>query len=101
VSGKYILNDKGEPELCEDVQAWGKWFEETGSRVVARDTIGESEVSTVFLSLDYSLEGPPLLYQTLVFGGPLADEMERYSTREEAEKGHEAMVERVKAVGEK
>jgi hypothetical protein len=36
--------------------------------------------------------GPPLIFETMVFGGSKDGEMDRYSTKEEAEKGHEAMV---------
>lgn len=53
-------------------------------------------VSTVFLGLDHQYgDGPPLLFETMVFGGPLDHEMNRYSTWNEAEKGHQEMVERV------
>jgi len=51
--------------------------------------IGDSSVSTVFVSLDHGFgDGPPVLFETLIFGGPLADEGERYSTKAEAEAGH-------------
>ena len=53
--------------------------------------IGEVSVSTVFLW------GHPLLFETMVFGGKLDQEQKRYSTWEEAERGHAAMVERVKS----
>lgn len=96
MSGKYVLNDQGEPELCDDVVAWSYWFE-TADRVVKQDDFGGVMVSTVFLGLDHSFgEGPPVLYETLVFGGKLDDEQERYSTRKEAEQGHERMVSRLK-----
>lgn len=55
-------------------------------------------MSTVFLGIDHAFgDGPPLLYETLVFCGALDDEMERSSTREDAIAGHHAMVERVRA----
>jgi hypothetical protein len=59
--------------------------------------IGEVRVSTVFLGIDHAWEGPPLLFETMVFGGPLDEEMERYSTWEEAERGHAVMARRVLA----
>jgi hypothetical protein len=60
-------------------------------------------VSTVFLGLDhsYSEEGPPILFETMVFNGPLHDEMERYATYDEAEAGHAIMIERVRVELEK
>ena len=43
--------------------------------------------------------GRPILYETMVFGGVLDQECERYYTRAEAIKGHAAMVARVAAGG--
>lgn len=74
---------------------WGKWFQ-TADRHVAKTDIAHVHVSTVFLGLNHSyVEGPPLIYETMVFGGPLDGEQDRYSTWDEAELGHAAMVERV------
>ncbi len=54
-------------------------------------------ISTVFLAIDHSFgDGPPLLFETMVFGGELDQSQERYSTWDEAEAGHKAWVERVK-----
>ena len=88
---KYIL--KGQEAIpCPDVLKWGQWLE-TADRTVAKDTVGDSDVGTVFLGLDHSFgEGPPLLFETMVFGGSLSDAMDRYSTWDEAVSGHNAMV---------
>lgn len=54
-------------------------------------------VSTVFLGLDMSFgDGDPLLFETMVFNGPLDNEMDRYSSWVEAEAGHESFCTRVK-----
>ena len=54
-------------------------------------------MSTVFLGLDHNFGGgTPILWETLVFGGPLDGEMSRYETRLQAMQGHEAMVARVR-----
>lgn len=60
-------------------------------------------MSTVFLGLDHShtSKGLPVLWETMVFGGPLDQEMDRYTSREDAVEGHEAMVKRVRAAQEK
>lgn len=65
---------------------------------VGLDDIGPARVSTVFLGLDHNFggDGPPILFETMVFGGPLTDEMERYVTWDEAAAGHKAMCERVR-----
>lgn len=58
-----------------------------------------SEVSTVFLAINHShtLTGPPVLFETMVFGGPLGGEQDRYHTWDEAVAGHAAMLARVRA----
>ena len=93
-SDKVIL--KGHDVVpTNDLIEWARWFE-TADRKVAKDVIGQVRVSTVFIGLDHSFgEGPPLYFETLVFGGPLADKMDRYATWDEAEAGHKKMVERV------
>jgi len=90
----YILLDN-QPIIEPDLLTWAMWLE-TAERTVAKDTIGDSEISTVFLGLDHAFGGgKPLLYETLVFGGALNQAMDRYSTLEEAQNGHEQMVLRV------
>ena len=68
--------------------AWGKGLEIVQDRHVADEMVGDARVSTVFLGRDHRFGdiGPPLLFETLVFDRPLADEMDRYSKWEEAEK---------------
>lgn len=52
-----------------------------------------ADVSTVFLSVDHQWgEGPPVLFETMIFGGPHADWTDRYSTWDEAVAGHERVV---------
>jgi hypothetical protein len=62
--------------------------------------IGQSRISTVFLSMDHSLagligDGSPVLFETMVFGGEYDDYQERYHTYDEAEEGHNRIVEMV------
>jgi hypothetical protein len=90
----YIL--EGHKVKKVDLLTWAKWYETT-ERHVADEKVGDVRISTVFLGLDHSFgNGPPLIFETLVFGGPLDQEMDRYTTWEEAEKGHKTMVERIK-----
>ncbi len=92
--GHYIL--EGHTPVSCDLMTWGRSLT-LHNRIVKKEAIGDSLVSTVFLGLDHEAGNePPLLFETLVFEGPLADEMDRYSTWEQAEQGHAAMVERVK-----
>ncbi len=95
MSDKYILINK-KPVAEPDLLAWAGWFE-TAERHVAKDQLGDVKVSTVFLGVDHSFgHGPPLLFETMVFGGSLDQEMNRYSTWEQAEAGHREMLRRVK-----
>jgi hypothetical protein len=96
MSDRYVLNKNGDPEPCEDLVEWARQFEK-GNRKLARETTGNGDVSTVFLGLDHSFGGStPILFETMVFGGPLDGEQERYSTKAEAMAGHLAMVAHVK-----
>ena len=68
-------------------------------RRVGLTEIGDIRVSTVFLGIDHNFcGGAPLLFETMIFGGPHDQEMQRYSTWDEAENGHEQMVELAKKV---
>lgn len=66
-------------------------------KMVAVDIVNDSRISTVWLGLDHGFGSrSPLIFETMVFGGPLNQEMKRYRTLQEAVAGHEEMVERVK-----
>lgn len=96
MTDRYILDGKRAVE-CPDLTAWATWYG-SGNRRVASDTIDGVRISTVFLALDHSFgEGPPMLFETMVFGGPLDEEQDRCTTWEEAEAMHTAMVARVRA----
>jgi len=83
------------PVECADPKEWGAWLQGADKRV-ALDRINGVDISTVFLGVDYQFgEGPPILFETMVFGGKLDSEMERYETWDEAEAGHQAMKQRV------
>ena len=86
----YILKGKA-VEPCEDGLTWSMWFQDA-DRCVGDTETEKVRVSTVFLGLNHNFEdGPPLIFETLVFGGDLDGEMRRYSTWEEAENGHKKM----------
>ncbi len=94
MNNQYIL-DGHTAVVCDDLMKWAKWFE-TADRYVAKTTIGKTEVSTVFIGLDHSFgNGPPLLFKTMISGGDFDCEEWRYTTWEEAEKGHQKAVAKV------
>jgi len=70
---------------------------ELQNRVVEKTKVGDVEVSTVFIGLDHGWgEGPPILFETMIFGGKHDQFQERYPTWDEAVAGHEAAVRMVK-----
>ena len=75
----YVLRDR--KVVSVDLMEWADWVEfHNQEKIVKQETIGPYWVSTVFLGLDHnwSRTGPPILWETLVFGkGPLKDEMDR------------------------
>lgn len=120
----YILVD-GVVTPCLNALAWARWVEDHDHQV-ARTQVGPLEISTVFLGINHDFfgEGPPLVFETMVFGNDPSDEepdpltieifdaarrkgisittrdsvvgtTERYSTFEQARRGHEQVVERV------
>lgn len=93
-----LRGKKAVPVKNDDVMVWAKKFN-TMDRTVANTKLGGVEVSTVFLGLNHQFlpTGKPLIFETIIFGGPLDQDCERYSTWEESEEGHKAMVAKVVA----
>lgn len=90
----YILDDDGNPVRTRSLMRWGEWMASTrNERRVVRNKIGDVLVSTVFLGLDHGYgSGPPILWETMIFGGKHDRYQERYSTRADAEAGHQRAV---------
>jgi hypothetical protein len=77
---------------------WERWFEDADRIVEVTMLADDVCVSTVFLGLDHNWrEGPPDIFETMIFGGPLDHEQARYTTWDEAEIGHKLMVARARA----
>ena len=100
---RYILRDH-EPVFCDDLNTWTKWLE-TPQRIVEDtqliDAAGNHvRICTAFLGVDVSFgDGEPILFETVVLGGPYDWELYRYGTWEEAEEGHAAVAQRCEASG--
>ena len=94
----WYIEENGNPVPCADVLAASKWLYGPGGeerRRVRETKIGDDNVwvSTVFLGLDHNyFGGRPLLYETMIFGGPHDLYQSRYSTKEEAIAGHDEAV---------
>lgn len=94
----FVLDEHGDVIAVDDALVWGWWFEHSlPQRVVAKDRVGDVEVSTVFLGLDhnYRADGPPVLWESLIFGGPFDGRQDRYTSRSAALEGHRRFVELV------
>lgn len=87
MNDKYILN--GHEVVPADLMTWSKWFEKS-DRTVRKTTIGDVDVSTVFIGLDHRFgdAGPPLVFETMIFGGQHDEYQDRCSTWDEAEAMH-------------
>jgi len=100
MSKHFILKNK---EIIEiDLMTWAKWFE-TSERIVAKTVLNKGIVSTIFLGIDHSfIPNSPiekmLLFETMVFnsGTELDNEPFRYSTYDQAVKGHDEIVKKLK-----
>jgi hypothetical protein len=112
--GQYILDENGEPVPAPGLRQWGQWLQDhQEERILAKDKIGNAEVSTVFLAIDHgagflmrnfqgtaafagaikdALHYKPTLWETMVFGGPYDQHLARYTSREDALAGHGKIV---------
>jgi len=97
---RYILSGH-DPILCEDLDTWTAWME-TPQRLVQDTQLIDAihnpvRVCTAFLGVDVNFrDGAPILFETVIFGGPRDWELYRYCTWEEAEQGHAVIVEHCK-----
>jgi len=86
---------EGHQPVPADLETWGRWFENFDNRRVALDVLPRGiQVSTVFLGLDHSWleDSPPLVFETMIFGGDHDQYQARYSTWDEAVSGHQQAV---------
>lgn len=101
----YKLNGK-EIVPVDDLYEWGSWFQ-AANRQVARTVfyayrkkrVYKILVSTAFLGIDHAwINGTaPILFETMVFGGPHDNAQHRCATWGEAETMHESTLDYVLA----
>lgn len=94
VAGRgYYRLEGNTPVECTGLHEWGEAFQ-TQNRRVAYSKFGRIEVITSFIGMDHGYNfgaDPayrPVLFETMVFGGPQNEYMERYCTWDEAAAGH-------------
>jgi hypothetical protein len=104
-SPRYYILDAEHHTIEVNFIEWVMWFDEISNRLVDYTQItSEVSVSTVFLGLDHRFHGngPAILFETLIFGGPLDQSMWRYSSYDDAQAGHVAAVRNARAaIGQK
>lgn len=104
--------DWDEDDICEECKKernkgeipWCSLSEETEYRIIKQETIGNYWISTVWLSLNHNFDiKKPFIFETMVFKkiGEDVDwtdlDCERYSTLEDAIKGHQEKAKKWKA----
>jgi hypothetical protein len=73
-----------------------EWATKSGIRNIAKSKIDGVEISTVFLGLNHQFgDGPPLVFETMIFGGKHDQWQERCSTYDEAVAMHKQAVDLV------
>jgi hypothetical protein len=102
----YVLDEDKNPVHEPDLIKFSKFFSDMKNKRVARTVgevtlngkpVGNVEISTVFLGINHQVgDGPPLLFETMVFGGPMDGHCERCSTWEAAEQQHEKVCVKLK-----
>lgn len=95
--GLYILDKRGRPKKVNVLDLSRATILESNRRV-ARTKLGPSLISTVFLGVDHNFgKGPPILWETMVFGGKLDQYQERCAGgKRNAKSMHRRVVARVK-----
>lgn len=93
----YILDENNNP-IKTDIKSYIDWeIKNEPKKALKQEYINDIYVSTVFLGLDHSFQSQiPLLWETMIFGGRHDQYQTRYSSYEDAIKGHEVAVNLVK-----
>lgn len=92
----YRLDEDRNPVACS-LEEWCEWRQTPGEPWrVAQTWLDDKRVrvSTVFLGNDHRFfgDGPPILFETMIFGGPHDEYQRRYCAWEEAVGGHDYAV---------
>lgn len=101
----YILDENHKLVPVKNVLEWAEWYEKSLNRIQKQDFVNEGlfkhiKVSTIFIGCDYMhndyLSLPPILWETMIFGGQHDGYQERYESYEDAMKGHQKALELVR-----
>jgi hypothetical protein len=95
---RYKLDADGRtPVAVPGLMEWARWYE-SADRTVRKTDVNGVLVSTVFLGIDHRFAGfgPPILFETMIFGGEHDEHQDRCATWDEAIAQHEAAIARAK-----
>lgn len=98
---KWVLREDRVPVPARSLEEWAMFFDKAENRLVAKTVVspnGRTGVSSVFLGLDHNWcpEGGPVLFETMIFGGPLNEYCRRSRTWTECEEEHRIAVRRAR-----
>lgn len=94
----HMWYDRQGNSLNGDYEIIEKYLTDMDYKIVAKDDVGDTTVSTVWLGLDHAFGGgPPVIFETLLFGGDYDGEMWRYQTEDQALKNHTSIVNALEA----
>lgn len=95
----YILDESKTPRKAKNLREVSEFLSNEQNRRVGEDTIFGTRISTVFLVLDHNYfeHGPPLLFETMIFGpGESGELIGRCSTWKQAVQMHLRTVEEIR-----
>lgn len=98
--GLYYKLDGKEAVECS-IEEFSKAFDD-GTYILKKQALEDHLVSTVFLGINTSACGKPILFETMVFSRkkePKNEYTERYHTYDQAIKGHERIVKEIQDNG--
>lgn len=95
----YVLDAADHVVEVTNFVTWGRYMEGGNRHVAYTQITSEIEVSTVFLGIDHRTwgKGPPVLFETMIFGGPLDGSCDRYTSYDDAQTGHAMAVAKARA----
>jgi hypothetical protein len=86
----YFQKDDGSVERVTDNTSEFAILNSIGKRIIQQTSQGDVTVSTVFLMFDHNFrnDGPPILWETMIFGGKHNGDTTRYISAKDAKLGH-------------
>ena len=100
ITDTYILDTDGNAIPEPNLRNFLRWLGHPENRMLWREALpGGVLVSTMFLGFDHNMDsrGPPVLWETMIFGGKKDGYQERYASHVEAYKGHKKAVKLARA----